>query len=622
MSDRKKILFHSSFSKQKTGFGRNAKAILSYLWKTKKYDIVEYSTGPLSWSDPRCKEVPWKCYGSLPDNNSEISHITDQSVLKQIYYGALNIDKVIEIEKPDVYIGAEDIWAFNGYWKKPWWDKFPCVIWTTLDSLPIYPMAKEAASNTSNFWVWSKFAEREMKKDFSHVTTVNGAVGSDTFHKIEDREKFRKACGIENETVFGFVFRNQLRKLVGECIAGFSDYLKTNDGKLLLHTNWNESGGWDILRFLEEFQVPLDKVLCTYVCSKCKAFTVRSYSGQGLTCNACGAKGSMLHPNPNLGITDSQMNIIYNIMDAYVHPMTSGGLELPIIEAMMAELPVATVPYSCGEEYTDNDFVYSLKYNEYREASSNFRKASVDPKSIANFMRRVDEKRGKYRDFGRRGMEWAKETFSDRKIGKYIEDFVDSIPKNTYSFDKEVVNKNPDYPIPNIEDDVDWLIDLYKNVLKMDEDRNSKGVADWINSLQNGVTREQVYKFFIETARQENSQNEKIELKNLLGDEEKKICYMMPESIGDCFISLNVLESLRRLYPDHTIYVCTKPEHFQIFIPYGYKTIPYSSQLEHFQIWEGAGENMGVVDMFFAPFFATQRFPCYTHNGLDTNELQ
>ena len=30
-------------------------------------------------------------------------------------------DSDIKEEKPDIYIGAEDIWAFNGYTKKKWY---------------------------------------------------------------------------------------------------------------------------------------------------------------------------------------------------------------------------------------------------------------------------------------------------------------------------------------------------------------------------------------------------------------------------------------------------------------------------------------------------------------------
>jgi len=625
---KKKILIHGSWSKMKSGFGRNSLAVLSYLWKTGKYDIVEYAAGPLTWSDDRCKEVPWKCYGALPDNPRELEGIQDHALLRHVSYGAGNIDKVIELEKPDVYLGAEDIWAFNGYWNKPWWDKFPCVIWTTLDSLPIYPLAIEAAKKCENFWVWASFAEKALKAEgVDNVKTVYGAVGNKAFHPMEEeeRQKFRTSVGIKpDEKVFGFVFRNQLRKLVGSLLEGFSKYLAAGgNGKILLHTSWAESQGWNIQEFVKEFGIPQDKVLTTYVCANCKVFTVSPFVGVQTNCYSCGHPSSMVTPNPAIGISESQMNIVYNMMDGYIHPMTSGGLEMPIIEAMMAGLPVATVPYSCGTEYTDKDFVYSIGFDTYREVGSNFIKASTKPESIKNFMTKLEKNPASFKLKGLKGSEWATKEFSDEKFGKFFEDFVDNLPENTYDYKFAKEKKNPEYPMPEIQNDTEWLIDIYSGVLNMNESQDSKGVNDWLESMKNGASREDIYNFFVNQAQNDNAMNSpKLLTDYIEKNDNKKLCYMMPQSLGDCYISLNVLDSLKRLYADYEIYVCTKPENFQIFKPLGYKLIPYSSEFENFQLWEGIGSNIGVVDMFFAPFFATQRFPNYTHNGLDKNELQ
>ena len=70
-------------------------------------------------------------------------------------YGAAMIDEVIKNEKPDVYIGAEDIWAFNTYWDKIWWNNISCAVWTTLDSLPLLPAAVEAAPKIKNYFTWA-----------------------------------------------------------------------------------------------------------------------------------------------------------------------------------------------------------------------------------------------------------------------------------------------------------------------------------------------------------------------------------------------------------------------------------------------------------------------------------
>lgn len=624
-----KICYHSSFSKLKSGFGRNTQAVLSYLWKTGKYDLVEYAAGPLTWTDERCKHVPWKCYGALPDNPRDLERVQDGALLRHIHYGAGNIDRVIQLEKPDLYIGAEDIWAFNGYWNKSWWDKFPCVIWTTLDSLPIYPLAIEAAGRCKNFWVWASFAEEALKgQGFDHVKTVSGAVGNEHFYPLpeETRKVFREASGIkEGEKVFGFVFRNQLRKLVGNLLEGLSLRLKEDpSAKVLLHTSWAEPTGWNIPEFIREFNIPEDRVLTTYVCANCRVFTVSEFKGVVAPCLSCSSPNTMITPNPQVGVTEEQMNIIYNIMDAYIHPMTSGGLEMPIIEAMLAGLPVATVPYSCGTEYTKNDFVYSLSYTTNRECSSNFIKANVDPQSIKSFMKKVSQKPEQYKSYGLKGREWARDFFSDERLGKFLEGFIDSLPENSYDYKFTREKRDEKYPLKDISDDAEWIMDMYSGILKMDEGHDSKGVQDWLESLRNGVSRKQIYDFFIETARRENQTDYPKVLADFIEDNgNKKICYTIPESLGDCFISLNVLKSIRDLYPDYDIYVCTKVENFQIFKPLGWvKLIPYSPEFENFQIWEGGGPNKGLVDIWFAPFFATQRFPAYTHNGLDIDVLQ
>ena len=41
----KKLLFQTDSSLAKTGVGRNAKALLSYLYKTKKYELIQYCCG-------------------------------------------------------------------------------------------------------------------------------------------------------------------------------------------------------------------------------------------------------------------------------------------------------------------------------------------------------------------------------------------------------------------------------------------------------------------------------------------------------------------------------------------------------------------------------------------------
>ncbi len=187
-----------------------------------------------------------------------------------------------------------------------------------------------------------------------------------------------------------------------------------------------------------------------------------------------------------------------------------------------------------------------------------------------------------------------------------------------------------EFPIPDIQDDTEWLLSLYKNILNMEETAQSKGVADWLQALEAGRTRQAVYQFFIETAKKENASRQKIDIKDLIKDTgKKKLVYVMPESIGDCIISLNVLKGLENLYPDWDRYLATKPQFFQIFEPFVGDTevingglIPYLPIMDNLLFWEGAGDNLGLVTMAFLPHIGTQKMLNYLHNGEDINELQ
>ena len=101
---KKKILYHSNFSRILTGFGKNAKNVLQYLYSTGKYDIVELSNGT-SQGHPELSLRPWKCVGGIPSDKNTIDRINrDPNLSKSAQYGSLCIDDIIKKEKPDIYL--------------------------------------------------------------------------------------------------------------------------------------------------------------------------------------------------------------------------------------------------------------------------------------------------------------------------------------------------------------------------------------------------------------------------------------------------------------------------------------------------------------------------------------
>ena len=103
---KKKLVFQSDFALANTGFGRNTKALLEHLYRTGKYDIVNYAVG-MNWSNPALKQTPWESIGTLPDSQEEINRLNqDPNQARRASYGDFYLNRIVEQEKPDVYIPA------------------------------------------------------------------------------------------------------------------------------------------------------------------------------------------------------------------------------------------------------------------------------------------------------------------------------------------------------------------------------------------------------------------------------------------------------------------------------------------------------------------------------------
>lgn len=656
---KKKVVIHSNHSKSKSGFGRHTKALLTYLHQTGKYDLVEYCTG-LNWSNPSLSKMPWLAFGTNPDSQPEWQRLlqglnpNDQHIkAREISYGAYNIDRLMREQKPDVYIGIEDIWAFNGYTDRKWWSKIHPVIHTTLDSLPILTDAVEVAPKIKDYYVWAKFAETAMAKiGHTHVKTIHGAIEANKFFRLQDdkRLELRKRFGIPSDAfIIGFVFRNQLRKSVVKLLQGFKDFCKNNPQSkayLLLHTHWSE--GWNIPERIREVGVDPARVLTTYICRNCRQYEIKPFQlpaeewkkpriniekGQNIKCRFCGSENGQITTNPTDGVTENDLNEVYNLMDVYCHPFTSGGQEMPLQEAKLTELITLTTNYACGEEYcTPESGGLPLDWSEYREQGTEFIKASTSEYSISKQLQKVfNMKPARRKEMGEIARKFVLDGFDISIVGKQFEDIIDNAPFSDWDWNFAEPKKNPDYVPPDIEDDKEWVKDLYKNILNMYVKDDDTGLADWVADLQaKRRDRNGVYDYFREVALKENHENNKIDLRDLFDDNgKKKVLLVIKESVGDCFIVSSLFKSLKEQYPQHDLYVGCEQKYADIFLgnPYVYKTIPYHPAMESELTMIGQGEAKAIVDVFLHPAIASQRQLSYLSHDrialdLDSTELK
>jgi len=571
---RKKVLIQSDFSLLKTGFAKNAKIILTHLYKTGKYDIVHYCCG-LSEKHPDLPRTPWKSVGCLPASSEKIAQIEkDPTINKIAAYGAYYLDDVIEAEKPDVYIAIQDIWGVDFAVNRKWFNKITSAIWTTLDSLPILPTAIETAKKVKNYWVWSNFATKELNKmGYENVQTTHGALESKDFFRLSDsqRKALRKSNNInEEDFIIGFVFRNQLRKSVPNLLQGFKKFKETNpesNAKLLLHTHMEE--GWPILSLAKEQNIAKEDILVTHVCSNCKKFVVKPYEGQNKKCDLCGSENSLNSTSVSMGVDEAQLNEVYNLMDVYCHPFTSGGQEIPIQEAKLTELITLVTDYSCGAEMCEPEACsLPLEWSEYREFGSNFIKASTNPDSIADQLAKVySMPEADKSKMGKEARKWVIDNFSIDVIGKKLEDFIDSSPKIEEKDYPTLEKCDPDAIVPSVtspkvESDSAWIKLLYKLILKTEVDDDDEGLKYWLAEIKKEVPHSAIEKYFRQVALKDNAKKEDNKFKDILDkdDEGKRILFVIPNDPIDVFSCTALFKSITDSYENYNLYVATQPE--------------------------------------------------------------
>ena len=200
---KKRILFQSDSALAKTGFGRNSKEILSYLYSLGKYEIFHYCCG-VNKKDKTLQRIPWECIGTMPSDQQTLMKLSqDPQKGREVNYGGYFVNDAIKECKPDVFIGAQDIWGVESMASKPWFNKITSALWTTLDSLPLYPNAIKIAKDVKNYWVWSSFAQKEFARlGHDHIKTVHGVINHKSFYRLEDnrRKELRKKFNIEEDS--------------------------------------------------------------------------------------------------------------------------------------------------------------------------------------------------------------------------------------------------------------------------------------------------------------------------------------------------------------------------------------------------------------------------------------
>ncbi len=634
---KKRVLFLTDYAGAFTGFGKQCKLLLTYLYKTGKYEILNAAQG-LPKHGGHEHKFPWKTIGVLPVDPQKVQQINqDPNLARMAAYGSLEITNIVKDFKPDVIFSVNDTWGSQFVINEPFFDSIPTICWNTFDSLPLLLDTIENAKKLKHYWTWSDFARKELNRlGHEHVKNQYPLVNTKNFYKLPDSKisEIKSRYGLPQDAfIIGFVFRNQLRKLINTQIEAYSIFKKANpqikNTFLYTHTHYGE--GWDIQRLCQQYGVDPKEVLCTYICKETRQYFIAPFHGQDLE-NPITKRKTLVTANVGMGVSDEQLNEIYNIFSLYSHPATSGACELPCVEAALTEKIIVTCAYSFGEDIIElNKGSIGIKFTFYTEHGTQFLKSQPSAYDLSNIFKKVYEMNPQKKfQMEKDSRRWAVENYSIETNGGKIEDFIDSLnilDKESFDFkNKENNNPNPHAIVQRNDDDKIWVKSLYKLILDREVTDQDEGLIHWLQKIEQKVPKDQIENYFRQVASQEINKNNPVTLEDLLdkNDDGKRAIIVIPENVSDVFMVTSLLESFKKLYSNYNLYISTKQEYFDIFNanPYVHKVIPYIPQMDNLLWLEGYGNHKGFFEIAFLPHLGTQKILNYLHNGKDIIEFE
>ena len=148
-----------------------------------------------------------------------------------------------------------------------------------------------------------------------------------------------------------------------------------------------------------------------------------------------------------------------------------------------------------------------------------------------------------------------------------------------------------------------------------------------MNEISKGRSREDILKYFKQVAQKNNDEiNQTNEIEEYLDDEgpDQRIAVVIPMAASDVILVNSLLENLKKLYPDHNLYVITNPDFYSLIEdnPAIHQLIPYSPSMDSLFFLEGKSDHTGYFQVAYMPTVSTQKSVNYVHNGKDVTALE
>jgi len=259
------------------------------------------------------------------------------------------------------------------------------------DSADVYEGAAELLSEMHTRIAMSKFGQRLLKKK-AGLDSFYIPHGVDTlvYRPLPEGviNEIKKRHNIDGKFIIGSVFRNQTRKLPTKLLKAFKLFAEDKkDVLLLLHTDAQDPQGQNLNDFIDK-RIKLDR-------SKVK-FTGMNFIS---------------------GVSNHEVNLLYNVMDIHALSTTGEGFGLPIIESHAAGTPNVITDYTTSRELLDDGrFGQLVKVKEFIEGQMNTSRAIVDVEHMADCFEKYYNKPNLVKKHGKLAREFTIEHYNWEKV--------------------------------------------------------------------------------------------------------------------------------------------------------------------------------------------------------------
>ena len=390
---KKRILFCSEATFLNTGYATYTREILNYLHGTGKYEIAEMGAyGEIN--DSRAKDIPWKYYGVVPNQNSEPKAPKEQidayNAVPTNQFGEWIFEHICLDFLPDIVCDIRDFWMLDFAERSPFRKYFKWAIMPTVDAAPQARQWIATYSNADACFTYSDWAGDVLQDQSGGKINYLGSSppsAHPAYKPVENKKDHKISMGIDPEyKVIGTVMRNQRRKLYPDLFTAFRKFLDKSENKkyyLYCHTSYPDLG-WDIPELLQQNELS-SHVLFTYICAQTNKPFVSTFKGAIAQSPYTGKWGARLS-NVKNGLSYEDLSKVVNCFDLYTQYANCEGFGLPQVEAAACGVPVCGTDYSAMESVLRKLGGYPIKPAAlYKELETGCLRAVPDNEAAADF---------------------------------------------------------------------------------------------------------------------------------------------------------------------------------------------------------------------------------------------